>query len=38
MNTIANLKTMHLQSADGPVTAILMGLNIGEAETLNRRS
>ncbi len=27
-NTIANLKTMALQSPDGPVTAIVMGLNI----------
>ena len=27
-NTIANLKTVPLQSPDGPVTAIVMGLNI----------
>jgi hypothetical protein len=33
MNTIANLKTMHLQSADGPVTAIVMGLNIGDTQS-----
>jgi hypothetical protein len=35
MNTIANLKTMKLQSADGPVTAIVMGLNIGEPQTVD---
>lgn len=33
MNTIANLKTMNLQSADEQVTAIVMGLNIREPET-----
>jgi hypothetical protein len=32
MNTIANLKTMNLQSADGPVTAIVMGLNIRDPQ------
>jgi hypothetical protein len=33
MNTIANLKTMHLRSADGPVTAIVMGLNIRDTQS-----
>src|SRR5215510_9380388 len=33
MNTIANLKTLNLQSADGPVTAIVMGLNIRDPQT-----
>jgi hypothetical protein len=33
MNTIANLKTMNLQSADDPVYAIVMGLNIREPES-----
>ena len=33
MNTIANLKTMNLQSSDGPVTMIVMGLNIREPQT-----
>ena len=34
MNTIANLKTMSLQSIDGrPVIAIVMGLNIREPQT-----
>ena len=32
-NTIANLKTVPLQSPTGPVTAILMGLNIPDPET-----
>jgi hypothetical protein len=33
MNSIANLKTLHLQSAEGPVNAIVMGLNIRDLET-----
>jgi hypothetical protein len=33
MNTIANLKTMNLQSSDGPVNMIVMGLNIREPQT-----
>jgi uncharacterized lipoprotein YajG len=32
-NTIANLKTMALQSSDGPVTAIVMGLNIPDQQS-----
>ena len=32
-NTIANLKTMSLQAQDGPVTAIVMGLNIRDLDT-----
>ena len=32
-NTIANLKTMPLQSQDGPVTAIMMGLNIRDQQS-----
>ena len=31
-NTIANLKTMALQSSNGPVTAIVMGLNIRDQQ------
>ncbi len=34
-NTIANLKTMSLQSQDGPVTAIVMGLNIRDQQNAN---
>ena len=33
MNTIANLKTLNLPSAEGPVSAIVMGLNISEPQT-----
>jgi hypothetical protein len=33
MNTIVNLKTMHVQSAAGPVAAIVMGLNISDLES-----
>lgn len=32
-NTIANLKTMALQSSNGPVTAIVMGLNIPDQQS-----
>jgi uncharacterized lipoprotein YajG len=32
-NTIANLKTMTLQSSNGPVTAIVMGLNIPDQQS-----
>ena len=31
-NTIANLKTMSLQSENGPVTAIVMGVNIRDQQ------
>jgi len=33
INTIANLKTESLQSQDGPVTAIVMGLNIRDPDS-----
>lgn len=33
MNTIVNLKTVNLQSPDGPVTAIVMGLEIPEPQS-----
>ena len=33
MNKIVNLKTLDLESADGPVTAIVMGLNIPDLRT-----
>jgi hypothetical protein len=32
MNSIANLKTVNAQSADGPVDIIVMGLNIGDVD------
>ncbi len=32
-NTIANLKTMALESTNGPVTAIVMGLNIRDPQS-----
>lgn len=32
-NTIANLKTMPLESQEGPVTAIVMGLNIRDQQS-----
>jgi hypothetical protein len=31
MNSIANLKTVNVQSGDGPIPVIVMGLNIGDA-------
>lgn len=33
MNSIANLKSLHLQSEEGPVNAIVMGLNIRDLDT-----
>jgi hypothetical protein len=32
MNSIANLKTVNAQSADGPIPVIVMGLNIGDIQ------
>jgi hypothetical protein len=32
MNTIANLKALNLQSAEGPVAAIVIGLNIPDVQ------
>jgi len=32
MNTIANLKTLNLQSSEGPVAAIVIGLNIPDVQ------
>lgn len=32
-NTIANLKTVNVQSPSGPVTAILIGVNIPDLQT-----
>jgi hypothetical protein len=35
MNSIANLKTVNAQSADGPVPVIVMGLNIGDEDRVD---
>ena len=35
MNTIVNLKTLSLQSTEGPVSAIVMGLNITDPELVD---
>ena len=35
MNSIANLKTVNVQSPDGPVPVVVMGLNIDDVENID---